>query len=78
MIEYKTKKTAQAAFNREKAMMADMKCPVFKTFCYTEKCVSFGGRICKISMYNKSPIFKMYKPYCMNAIVTGTIEMEGP
>lgn len=78
MIEYKTKKTAQTAFNREICKMASLMCPVFKTGCITKKCASFGGRVYLLKRHLKPDVWKVFTPCCTNAIVTGSIEMEMP
>ena len=78
MKEYKTKKTAQAAFNKEKKKLEGITCPVFNVLCFTSKCMSFAGRVYSLKRHLKPTVYKIHLPCCTNAIVTGSIEMEMP
>lgn len=76
MLKYKTKKTAQTAFNREKKKLIELMCPIFKVKCLGDKCVSFSGRVYILRRYKKPDVYRMHSPCCSNAIVNGYIEME--
>jgi hypothetical protein len=78
MNEYKTKKTAQAALNKEKKKLGELMCPVFKKPCITDKCAAFSGRIYEVNHYGKPKAWRMFKPCCNSPLVTGIIEMEMP
>lgn len=78
ITEYKTKKTAQVAFNREKKKFEKLICPVFKKKCISNKCVAFNGRVYPVRYYGKPDVYKVFNPCCCSPLVTGTIEMEMP
>lgn len=74
MNEYKSESNAARALQRLRKKLIKKQCPIYKNNCLGAECMSFyKGCTRKVSV-----IWKINEPYCHNAIVIGTIEMEMP
>lgn len=77
MKDYESEELAQNEFDKMKQGMMKLMCPIYKTECIVNKCMSFAGKVYSVKLYQKPEIFRIREPHCCNAIVTGYIEMEG-